>query len=169
MNSICRRTTITDWRRHGRALVEDVLERKERVGQRSRQGETLDQIARALHRGSSSIYEYAEDGIAPRSRLALTTTDREEISRHLARGLSVRAISRARSSAVDDQPIGREKSRPCRLSCGGGRSPCAATRTTSQTVPAGGASDARSSGRDEARASVVPSANLRLASRDLSE
>jgi IS30 family transposase len=69
--------------------------------QRWRRGETLDDIARALHRGSSAIYEYVgtEGGIAPRprrrSRLALTTTEREEISRHLAQGLSMRAISRA--------------------------------------------------------------------------
>ena len=74
---------------------------KNELWQRWRRGETLDQIAQALHRGSSSIYDYvgAEGGIAPqprrRSRLALTTTEREEISRQLARGGSLRAISRA--------------------------------------------------------------------------
>lgn len=74
---------------------------KNELWQRWRCGETLDQIAQALQRGSSSIYDYvgAEGGIAPRPRrrscLALTTTEREEISRQLARGSSLRAISRA--------------------------------------------------------------------------
>ena len=74
---------------------------KNELWQRWRRGETLDQIAQALHRGSTSIYDYVgtEGGIAPRprrrSRRALTTTEREEISRHLARGRSLRAISRA--------------------------------------------------------------------------
>lgn len=74
---------------------------KNELWQRWRRGETLDQIALALHRGSSSIYDYvgAEGGIAPRSRrrsrLALTTTEREEISRQLARGVSLRTIGRA--------------------------------------------------------------------------
>src|SRR5215207_9718584 len=88
---------------------------KNELWQRWRRGETLDQIARALHRGSSAIYEYvgAEGGIAPaprrRSRLALTTAEREEISRHLAQGLSVRAISRALGRAPST--ISREVAR----------------------------------------------------------
>ena len=88
---------------------------KNELWQRWRRGESLDQIARALHRGSSSIYEYvgAEGGIAPRprrrSRLALTTTEREEISRQLARGRSLRAISRALGRAPST--ISREVAR----------------------------------------------------------
>jgi IS30 family transposase len=68
---------------------------------RWRRGESLREISRALNRVSSSVYEIvsAEGGIAPRprrrSRLALTTTEREEVSRHLARGVSLRAISRS--------------------------------------------------------------------------
>ena len=68
---------------------------------RWRRGESLRDIARALNRVSSSVYEIvgAEGGIAPRpyrrSRLALTTTEREDISRQLARGASLRAISRS--------------------------------------------------------------------------
>ena len=67
---------------------------------RWRRGESLREISRALHRVSSAVYDVvgAEGGIAPRprrrSRLALTTTEREEISRQMARGLSLRAISR---------------------------------------------------------------------------
>ena len=66
---------------------------------RWRGGESLRDIAAALRRAKSVVYEAigAEGGIAPRprqrSRLALTTTEREEISRQLARGLSLRAIS----------------------------------------------------------------------------
>jgi len=73
---------------------------KNELWQRWRRGETLREIAGALHRRSSSIYEYVgtEGGIAPRprrrSRLALTTTEREEISRRLAQGESIRAIGR---------------------------------------------------------------------------
>jgi IS30 family transposase len=73
---------------------------KNELWARWRGGETLEEIARALRRGSSSIYDYvgAEGGIAPRarrrSRLALTTTEREEISRHLAGGSSLRAVGR---------------------------------------------------------------------------
>ena len=73
---------------------------KNELWARWRRGETLADIARALHRVSSVVYELVgtEGGIAPRprrrSRLALTTTEREEISRQLARGQSLRAISR---------------------------------------------------------------------------
>ena len=73
---------------------------KNELWQRWRRGETLDQIARALRRGSTSIYDYvgADGGIAPRprrrSQLALRTTEREEISRHLAPGRSLREIGR---------------------------------------------------------------------------
>ena len=66
---------------------------------RWRDGESLSDIARALQRGSARIYTIvaAEGGIAPpprhRSRLALTTTEREELSRGLASGASIRAIA----------------------------------------------------------------------------
>ena len=110
---------------------------------RWRRGESLRDIARALNRVSSSVYDIvgAEGGIPPRShrrsRLALATTEREEISRQLARGLSLRAISRSlrrapstisrevmrnhgRTSyraAAADRRAGRQSRRPkrCRL------------------------------------------------------
>jgi len=92
---------------------------KNELWQRWRRGETLDQIAQALHRGSSSIYDYvgAEGGIAPRprrrSRRALTTTEREEISRHLARGRTLRAISCAlgRSPSTISREVARNQGR----------------------------------------------------------
>jgi IS30 family transposase len=67
---------------------------------RWRRGESLSEIAHGLRRASSVIFTVvgAEGGITPRprrrSRLALTARDREEISRQLACGQSLRAISR---------------------------------------------------------------------------
>ena len=69
------------------------------VWQRYRRGESLGQIGHALGRRHSSIRTIvaATGGISPvlhrRSRLALTLHEREEISRGLARGDSVRAIA----------------------------------------------------------------------------
>jgi IS30 family transposase len=63
-------------------------------------GESLTDIASALQRDHSRIYHIvaAEGGIAPpprrRSALAVTTTEREEISRGLARGESMRSVAR---------------------------------------------------------------------------
>jgi IS30 family transposase len=82
---------------------------------RWRRGESLRDIARALKRVSSSVYDVvgAAGGIAPRphrrSRLALTTAEREEISRQLARGVSLRAISRTLQRAPST--ISREVTR----------------------------------------------------------
>jgi IS30 family transposase len=73
---------------------------KNELWARWRRGESLREISRALHRVASAVYDVvgAEGGIAPRPRrrsgLALTTTEREEISRQLARGRSLRAIGR---------------------------------------------------------------------------
>lgn len=73
---------------------------KHELWTRWRRGESLLAIAQALHRAPSWIYEVvgAEGGIAPtprrRSRLALGPAEREEISRQLAQGHSLRAISR---------------------------------------------------------------------------
>ncbi len=67
---------------------------------RWRAGESLSEIARALARHSARLYTIvaAEGGIAPpprlRSRRALTTTEREELSRGIAGGEAVRAIAR---------------------------------------------------------------------------
>lgn len=88
---------------------------KNELWHRWRRGETVDQIAQALHRGATAIYDQvgAEGGIAPRprrrSRLALTTTEREEISRQLACGGSLRAIGQALGRAPST--ISREVAR----------------------------------------------------------
>ena len=73
---------------------------------RWRAGETLKSIGRAFDRPSSSIhYQLARTGgISPlsrrRSRLALTQREREEISRGIAVGLSIRSIASALDRAA---------------------------------------------------------------------
>jgi IS30 family transposase len=86
---------------------------------RWRRGESLGDIAQALDRVSSSVYDIvgAEGGVAPRprrrSRLALTTTEREEISRQLARGVSLRAISHSlrRAPSTISREVARNSGR----------------------------------------------------------
>lgn len=77
------------------------LSTQEKAGlwKRWKQGESLSDIARSLKKGSGSIHGVLRlrGGIAPaarrRSRLAVTREEREEISRGIAAGLSVRAIA----------------------------------------------------------------------------
>jgi IS30 family transposase len=72
---------------------------KAELWKRWRQGESLSDIARALKKGGGSIFGVLRlrGGIAPvereRSPAALTCGQREEISRGLAVGLSIRAIA----------------------------------------------------------------------------
>jgi len=92
---------------------------KNELWSRWRRGESLLDIARALHRSSSSLYQAVgiEGGIAPRprrrSRLALTTPEREEISRHLARGSSMRAIGQSlrRAPSTISREVTRNRGR----------------------------------------------------------
>src|SRR5688500_15042881 len=82
---------------------------------RWRRGESLVDIAAVLQRHRTSIGDVVASagGIAPparrRSRLALTTTDREEISRGVAAGVAVRQI--ARQLARAPSTISRELQR----------------------------------------------------------
>lgn len=83
--------------------------------ERWRRGESLVDIAAVLHRHRTCIGDVVANagGIAPparrRSRLALTTTDREEISRGVAAGFAVRQI--ARQLARAPSTISRELQR----------------------------------------------------------
>jgi len=69
-------------------------------------GESLNAIARALGKMSSSIYNHLRPtgGIRPvprkRSRLALTSAEREEISRGIVAGQSIREIARTLGRAA---------------------------------------------------------------------
>jgi Helix-turn-helix domain len=73
--------------------------RKKELWDRWKAGESISDIARALEKPPGSIHGVlkATGGIAPpqrrRSRWALTLTEREEISRGLAAGDSMRAIA----------------------------------------------------------------------------
>ena len=74
---------------------------RQELWDRYQRGESLNAIARALGKTSSSIYNHLKPtgGIRPvprkRSRLALTLVEREEISRGLAVQQSIRTIARA--------------------------------------------------------------------------
>lgn len=74
-------------------------DQKREMWDRWQKGESLKDIGRAFERGSSSIYGILSrtGGIRPpdrkRSRLSLTLDEREEISRGIVAGLSIRAIA----------------------------------------------------------------------------
>ena len=80
-----------------------------------KRGETLHAIGRLFDRGHSSIFSVLAPtgGIRPpprvRSRLALTLSEREEISRGLSRGLSLRAIAYGlkRAPSTISREVGR--------------------------------------------------------------
>jgi len=98
-----------------RTRIYYTAEQRAEMWDRWQRGETINSIGRAFDRGHSSIAGQFEraGGIRPpprqRSRLALTLSEREEISRGIAGGLSLRAIA----SQLERSPstISREVSR----------------------------------------------------------
>jgi IS30 family transposase len=74
-------------------------EQKQELWRRWKEGQSLSEIGRALERHAGSIFGVIKDkgGFAPRQRRrgprALTATEREEMSRGIAAGCSVRAIA----------------------------------------------------------------------------
>ena len=88
---------------------------KNEVWARWGRGESPSEIARALQRGSGCVYQVvaADGGVAPRARRraarALSSQEREEISRGLAQGESVRAMGRRLGRAAST--ISREVQR----------------------------------------------------------
>jgi len=75
-------------------------QQKAELWQRWRRGESVTEIARGLDRVAPTVFTtlVAHGGISPalrrRARLALTAAEREEISRGVAQGASLRAIGR---------------------------------------------------------------------------
>lgn len=92
---------------------------REEMWDRWQRGESLKEIGRAFDRHSSSIFGVLSPsgGIRPeprvRCRWALTLCEREEISRGIAAGLSMRAIARSlsRSPSTISREIGRNGGR----------------------------------------------------------
>jgi len=90
-------------------------EQKSEIWDRWQRGESMSSIGRGFDRDSSSIYPLLSraGGIRPRarkrSRLALTLSDREIISRGIAAGCSIRAIARelCRSASTVSREIKR--------------------------------------------------------------
>ena len=86
---------------------------KPELWNRWKAGQSLSEIGRALgrHAGSVDTLLLADGGIIPRVRIrranALTSMEREEISRDLAQGISLRAIARnlGRSAATTSRDI----------------------------------------------------------------
>ena len=82
-----------------RTRINYTLAQKTEMWDRWQQGETLTAIGRVFDRHSCSIFDQLSPsgGIRPaprrRSRLALTLREREEISRGVASGLSLRSIA----------------------------------------------------------------------------
>ena len=90
-------------------------EQKSEIWDRWQRGESMSSIGRGFDRESSSIYPLLSrtGGIRPadrrRSRFALTLVEREEISRGLERGLSLRSIARqlCRSASTISREVNR--------------------------------------------------------------
>ena len=82
-----------------RARIQYTDKLKSEIWDKYQQGDSLWSIARSIDRSSSAIYRQLSPtgGIRPperkRSRLALTLTDREEVSRGIVAGLSIRVIA----------------------------------------------------------------------------
>ena len=92
---------------------------KNELWARWRRGQSQAEIARGLHRLFHSVHYVVAGagGVAPRPRRraawTLTTEDREEISRQLAQGASLRAIARAlqRAPSTVSREVGRNGGR----------------------------------------------------------
>ncbi len=101
-----------------RTRIKYTTEQKAELWDRWQRGESLKAIGRVFDRPSSSIFGQlaTHGGIRPptrkRSRLALTLTEREEISRGIASRLSMRAIATqlGRSPSTISREVKRSES-----------------------------------------------------------
>src|SRR6267143_5696549 len=100
------------------------LTEKNDIWGRWKAGQSMHAIGRAYGRPHPTIRKLLlpRGGIAPlarrRSRLALTLAEREDISRGIASGSSIREIAPwSESCHLDGEPRDRTSWRPSRLSC----------------------------------------------------
>lgn len=148
---------------------------KTELWKRWRAGDSISDIARGLDKNAGSIFGVLRlrGGIAPvarrRSRLALTQLEREEISRGIAAGRSVRAIASQLKRAPST--VSREIQR------NGGethyRSSKAEERAWERSrrpkkMPACDQWEAAANGREQAEDAVVAAADFRVAENALS-
>jgi hypothetical protein len=96
-------------------------EQKADMWRRWKAGYSIREICEALKRSSSPVYQQLaiRGGIAPSGRIrevVLKMAEREEISRGLGSGESVRSIARRLARALDGEPGGRSARRPRTLS-----------------------------------------------------
>ena len=102
-------------RRYGLSVAQ-----KTEIWRRRKAGESLHEIGRALGKNHGSIHFLLSQhgGIAPavrrRSARTLTLAEREEISRGIASGLSIRAIARSlqRAASTVSREVARHRGRP---------------------------------------------------------
>ena len=140
---------------------------------RWKRGESPTDIGCALARDRSAIRYVvaAQGGIPPptRSRLALRVEEREEISRGLACGDSLRADRPPpRPRPLDRQSGGASPWRPDPLSRSGDGYSRLGPRPPTEAVPARGLSGPAHAGGHETRPRLVAAANCGVASTDLS-
>jgi IS30 family transposase len=93
---------------------------KAEIWKRWKAGQSLHEIGRVFDKPHTTIHQFLlpSGGIAPavrrRSRLALTLTEREDISRGIASGSSIREIARGmnRAASTVSREVGRHGGRP---------------------------------------------------------
>ena len=148
---------------------------KTEVWRRWRQGESLSAIGRALGRIPKLVHYIVAGagGVAPpprqRSRLALTLAEREEISRGLAHGRSLRAVGRGLGrapSTVESRSTAAR--RPAPVSRRRRQLPGVETESAPQALSVGHVSRAARRRRDAARVRVVAAADRRLVATGVS-
>ena len=106
--------------KHRRRIYYSAEQRAE-IWDRWKRGESAHEIGRLFDRGHSSIFKILmkTGGIRPpvrrRSKLSLTLAEREEISRGLVAGLSIRAIAIVlrRAASTISREIKRNGGRRC--------------------------------------------------------
>ena len=150
-----------------RAMPEEL---RAQIWRRWKHGESLSEIGRALGKRPSTIFLFLrrQGGFAPRPRVrdvrSLHLHEREEISRGIASGATMREIARAlRACPLEHQSGIAPQWWPRGLPGVPGRAGCLASCTASQALSVGLQHTAARAGAAEAAAALVTRADQRLA------